>query len=115
MTDEVKVDFAYVREIFESQEERTHFLMLMHAEFQEAIEHICFAIREENLYALRKTLHNVNTHLEMLGATELQSFLTDAKNGISGGQPDSIWKEDTAKKVKSYFNSLLLVLSREIK
>ncbi len=114
MTEEVKVDLAYVEEIFESREERIHFLMLMHAEFQEAIEHICLSIHEQNLYKLRKTLHNVSTHLEMLGTEELQDYLQQVKDLVSGNLLSDSIKQEMTERVKCYFNALLKALSDEI-
>lgn len=115
MTEEVKVDFSYVEEVFESREERIHFLMLIHAEFQEYVGVICRSIQEQNLYSLRKTLHNVSTHLEMLGAYELQKFLQSIKNKVSGDLLDDRLKQEMSSEVERYFSQLLQILSAEIK
>jgi len=114
MTEEVKVDLAYVEEIFESRTECVHFLLLVQAEFQEALGNICQSIQEQNLYSLRKTLHNVDTHLEMIGATEVQDFLRQVKSKVAGLELNSKQKQDLAQKTEGYFKALLHIISTEI-
>ena len=114
MIKEVKLDFEYVDRVFESETEYIHFLMLMHAEFNEAVERICHSIREQNLYTLRKTLHNVDAHLQMLAAEEVRSFLSQLKASLAGEALSRSHKHEMEQETQILFNSLLQSLSAQI-
>jgi len=114
MAEEVKVDLAYIEEVFESKNERIHFLMLVYAEFQEAAVLIKKAILEENLYTLRKTLHNVNTHLEMLDARQMLGFLHNVKDQVSAGPMQRDEKQALVNEVDTSFQALLRLLHADL-
>jgi hypothetical protein len=115
MIREIKLSFAYVEEVFESNEECVHFLMLMHAEFQEAVDRISLSIQSQDVYTLRKTLHNVGAHLEMLRASEVQQMLQNIKDRLSDQQLCEAEKRQMIAKVEQYFNRLLVYISERIR
>lgn len=114
MIKEVKLDFEYVGQVFESEREYIHFLMLMHAEFNEATERICHSIREQNLYMLRKTLHNVDAHLQMLSAEEVRNFLSQLKATLAGEPLSRPQKHEMENETRILFNLLLQSLSAQM-
>ena len=114
MIKEVKLDFDYVGQVFESQTEYVHFLMLMHTEFDEAVERICHSIREQNLYTLRKTLHNVDAHLQMLSAEEVRSFLSQLRASLASKPLSRPQKREMEQETRILFNLLLQSLSAQI-
>jgi len=115
MIQEFKLDFAYVEQVFESEKEYVHFLMLMHAEFQEAVGRICQSIREQNLYALRKTLHNVDAHLQMLCAEDVRNLLAQVKANLAGPPLAQEQKQQMQEEVQGLFEKLLQGLSSKIR
>jgi len=114
MIQEFKLDFAYVEQVFDSEKEYVHFLMLMHAEFQEAIGRICQSIRDQNLYALRKTLHNVDAHLQMLCAEDVRSLLSQVKASLAGPPLTQDQQQQMQEQVQLCFQKLLHHLSLRI-
>lgn len=115
MIQEIKLDFAYVEQVFDSEKEYVHFLMLMHAEFQEAIGRICQSIREQNLYALRKTLHNVDAHLQMLCAEDVRHLLSQIKAKMAGPPLSQMDKQQMQEQVEGCFQKLLEHLTLRIR
>lgn len=76
---DIKVDYTYIEEVFESKDEYKHFLQIMCFEFEEAIDKLVLIIEKQDVHSFRKTLHNVIPHLEMLRANEFSQFLEQLK------------------------------------
>lgn len=115
MIQQQQLNFAFVEEIFEAKEEYIHFLLLMQAEFQEAMDSISRAICSKDLYALRKTLHNVEPHLKMLAATNLEATLAHIKSSLSTESLSEEVKKSLIQRVMYEFEELLTNLSENIK
>jgi hypothetical protein len=111
MRKEISINFTYIEEVFDSKEEFRHFILLMYAEFQEAVDVIVSAILKQDVYAFRKILHNVGTHLEMLRAEELKSMLELYKQQITDKDITEEEKKMMIANVRSDFAALLDLLS----
>jgi len=113
MTKELHIDFSYVEEVFDSEQDCRQFLMMMHAEFSEASGSVCDAILRQDIYTMRKIMHNVVAHLEMLRAQELILVLQRTKNQLAGSLlPDDV-KRELIEEVQQNFERLLQLLQQK--
>lgn len=104
---DIKVDYTYVEEVFESKEEYKHFLQIMCFEFEEAIDKLVFSIEKQDIHSFRKTLHNVIPHLEMLRANELSQFLNQLKPMVGDAATTQAEKEQMVKNLKFNFEKVI--------
>ena len=104
---DIKVDYTYVEEVFESKDEYKHFLQIMCFEFEEAIDKLLHSIEKQDIHSFRKTLHNVIPHLDMLRAHELSQFLEQLKPLIGHSAMSSAEKEQIAKNLRLNFEKVI--------
>lgn len=104
---DIKVDYTYVEEVFESQDEYKHFLQIMCFEFEEAIDKLVLSIEKQDVHSFRKTLHNVIPHLDMLRAYELSQFLEQLKSSVGNPAITQIEKGEMAKNLRLNFEKVI--------
>lgn len=110
---DIKVDYTYIEEVFESKDEYKHFLQIMCFEFEEAIDKLVSSIEKEDVQSFRKTLHNIVPHLEMLRAYELSQFLEQLKPLIGNSTILKTEREEMAKKLVLNFENVVRQVKRQ--
>ena len=111
MIKDFHIDFSYVEEVFGSEQDCYQFLMLMHAEFSAASYSFSEAILKQDVYAMRKIMHNVVAHLEMLKAQQLIVLLQRIKNQLAEPLPENT-KQELIEEVRLNFESLLQLIQQ---
>ncbi|WPP52802.1 hypothetical protein [Catalinimonas niigatensis] len=104
---DIKVDYTYVEEVFESQGEYKHFLQIMCFEFEEAIDKLVLSIEKQDIHSYRKTLHNVIPHLDMLRAYELSQFLEQLKPSVGNPVITQVEKEEMVTNLRLNFEKVV--------
>jgi hypothetical protein len=104
---DIKVDYTYVEEVFESKDEYKHFLQIICFEFEEAIDKLVLSIEKQDIHSFRKTLHNVIPHLDMLRTHELSQFLEQLKPLIEHAVITPAEKEQITKNLRLNFGKVI--------
>jgi HPt (histidine-containing phosphotransfer) domain-containing protein len=77
------IDFSYIKEVFQEEEERISFVCSLKEEIEQAKIQLLKGLDEGDTQLFRKTLHYLGAHLEMLGLFNLKTYLEEVKQALA--------------------------------